>query len=224
MIRGKKILAIIPARAGSKGIPGKNTKLLGGKPLIAWTVEAARGSRYLDKTVVSTESEEIGRLAEAHGASFPFLRPKKLATDKAGSDGLVLHALQELPGFDYFVLLQPTSPFRTSEDIDQAIELMLSKKARSCVSVVEAPAHPFLVFKKEKGGTLVPFCKEALHGLRRQDMPEAFMLNGAIFAAETKWFKQTRKFVDGRTIAFAMPESRSLDIDTPADWAAAEKN
>ena len=143
MINGQSILAIIPARRGSKRLPGKNIKILGDKPLIAWTIEAAKNSQYIDHIIVSTDSDKIAKVAKNWGVAVPFERPSYLSTDEASSEDVIVHTLnwiEENEGilFDYFILLQPTSPLRQTKDIDQALELMEKKNASSVVSVVKA--------------------------------------------------------------------------------------
>ena len=136
MIDEKKILAIVPARGGSKGIKKKNIVDFHGKPLIAWSIEAAKGSKYLTQCVVSTEDEEIAAIAKAHGGTVPFIRPRHLSLDDSKSDDVVLHTLENMNGdFDIVVLLQPTSPLRVSSDIDTAIEMFLGSNAKTLVSV-----------------------------------------------------------------------------------------
>ena len=147
MIKGKTVLAVIPARGGSKRLPRKNCLLLQGKPLIVYSIEAAKESVYIDEVVVSTDDEEIASLARQAGASVPFLRPAELSTDEASSVDVVAHALNyyqvnEKKLFDYVVLLQPTSPLRTAAHINQALELLKEKKADAIVSVCEAEHSP----------------------------------------------------------------------------------
>ncbi|MEK7358375.1 MAG: acylneuraminate cytidylyltransferase family protein, partial [Bdellovibrionota bacterium] len=146
MIDGKRVLGVIPARGGSKGILRKNVRNLGGKPLIAWTIEATRSSRYLDRVIVSTDDREIAEVSVAHGAEVPFLRPAELASDTATSPQVLAHALGECPGFDLAVLLQPTSPLRETADIDVCIELCVRNAATSAVSVKTVDVHPAHMF------------------------------------------------------------------------------
>lgn len=220
MIKGKKILALITARGGSKGIPGKNTRLLGGKPLVVWTIEAALDSRYVDRTVLSSDDEKIISVAEKAGAEVPFRRPANLATDEATSVDVVAHALAQITGFDYLLLLQPTSPFRTAADIDVFLEFAMEHKSTTCVSVTPSPAHPFQIFSlsADRLTAFVPAPPQ-----RRQDLPPAYVLNGALYLVETNWFLKNRMFLSPETVGFVMPTERSLDIDTPADWEEAER-
>ena len=135
-MQSDKVLALITARGGSKGLPRKNVLLAGGKPLIAWTVEAAVSSECIDRVVLTSDDDEIMAAAMAAGCDVPFCRPAHLASDVATSLDVVLHAIDQLPGYEYVVLLQPTSPLRTAADIDAAFELMLETEAPSCVSAV----------------------------------------------------------------------------------------
>lgn len=219
--RAERILGLVPARGGSKGISRKNVKLLGGKPLIAWTIEAALRSNWLDEVVVSTEDTEIGRIATELGASVPFVRPLALADDATPGIEPVLHALTELPAFDAVVLLQPTSPFRTTTDIDACIELALRSGAPAVVSVCEATTHPYWTFRVGADDRLLPFIESPLVA-RRQELPPAYALNGAIYYARTEWLHRHRAFITTETLAYVMPDDRSLDIDTADDWRLAE--
>lgn len=222
--------ALIPARGGSKGIPRKNIKPIAGKPLIAWTIEAALRSRHLDAVVVSTEDEEIAEVSRRHGAQVPFMRPHALAQD--GSPGIdpVLHALDQLPEHDAVLLLQPTSPLRRTSDIDACLELAARGGHPSVVSVTEADAHPNWTYRLEgaaadgrdgDGAMLQPYI-DAPVALRRQDLPPAYVLNGALYFANAAWLRRTRVLVHADTRALVMAREHSVDIDTPLDWRFAE--
>jgi CMP-N,N'-diacetyllegionaminic acid synthase len=217
-----RLLALIPARGGSKGLPGKNIRDLGGKPLIAWTIEAARRSRFLDRIVVSTDSGEIAAIAEAFGAETPFLRPPELAGDNTPGIDVVLHALRQVPGFDYVVLLQPTSPLRTAEDIDAAVAACLDGQAPACVSVTESDKPPYWLFYLGRSGEMRPVLEHEDRAVNRQFLPKAYVLNGAIYIARMDWLARTRSFLEPETRAFPMPRDRSVDIDTALDFALAE--
>jgi N-acylneuraminate cytidylyltransferase len=218
VIGGRSVLALITARGGSKGLPGKNILRVGGRPLIQWTIDAARGSRYIDRLVLSSDDAAIIAAAKDGGCEVPFVRAAALATDEAASVDVVADALQRVPGYDLIVLLQPTSPLRSSGDIDGAIELLVSSGAPACVSVREAHEHPYWSFGLDEHGTLVPFAAAPSgDSLRRQDLPPAWCLNGAVFVARIPWFVSARTFLCQQTVGFQMPVERSLDIDTPAD-------
>lgn len=220
MINGLRVLALITARGGSKGLPGKNIRPAGGKPLLAWTVEAARGSRYCDRVVISTDDEAIAEAALAHGCEVPFMRPAQLATDTSSSMDVVMHALQALPGFDLLLLLQPTSPLRTSADIDAACELLLAQQAPACVSVTPARESPYWMYSVGPDQALKPVVELPAGITRRQDLPLAYSLNGGVYLARTTWLQESRSFVTPQTVALVMPANRSLDIDTLEDFEA----
>lgn len=217
-----RILALIPARGGSKGLPGKNIRPLHGKPLIGWSIEAAKASRYVTRVVVSSDDESILAVARACGAEIPFVRPQALARDDTPGIDVVLHALDILPGFDWVVLLQPTSPLRTVGDIDAAIEHCLAGGAPACVSVCEASASPWWMFSLNNNGRMHSFLPPEQRPARRQDIPTLYALNGAIYVARVDWLLQTRSFLTEETLAHVMPPERSVDIDTAFDFRLAE--
>lgn len=217
MIQGKSVLAIIPARGGSKGIPRKNIRMLAGKPLIAWTIEEAKKSKYIDRLILSSEDEEIIKVAKEWGCEVPFVRPAELAKDDTPGIEPVLHAISMLPGYDYVVLLQPTSPLRLVDDIDGCIETCVSSSAPSCVSVTEVNQHPYLMYKIDKTGSLEPFRDQKKEIYRRQDLPLVYILNGAVYFAESHFLRKNRSFLKPLTKAFVMARERSLDIDNEVD-------
>ncbi len=213
--------ALIPARGGSKGIPRKNIKLMAGKPLIAWTIEAALRSSLLRAVVVSTDDPEIADVAKCAGAQVPFMRPAELAQDQTPGIDPVLHALEQLPQFDSVLLLQPTSPLRTTDDIDACLRLALARSASSVVSVSEANTHPYWTYRVSVDQALRQFV-EVEPIARRQDLPPAFALNGALYFAEVNWLRSSGSLVGAETLAYVMARERSLDLDTPLDWKLAE--
>ena len=221
MIGGERVLALIPARGGSKGIPRKNVKPLGGVPLIEWTIRAAQDSRYIDSVVVSTDDAEIKSVSKNAGAEVPFTRPAELSTDSATGLSDVRHALDQLPGYDLVVLLQPTSPLRSVDDVDAAIEMVHSSKCM-VVSVVEAAKSPFWMFGLSSDGLLQPLMNEGLSRTNRQELPRAYVLNGAVYAANVNDFVNHESFLSPSTRALIMPAERSIDIDTELDWSLAE--
>lgn len=215
-----KILGLIPARGGSKEIPRKNIKNFCGKPLIAWTIEAAKNSSLLDEIIVSTQSQEIAEIAKSYGASVPFMRPSVLAKDSTPGIEPVLHAIQQLPEYDWILLLQPTSPIRTADDICGIINFVKDKKASSAVSVSEVANHPYWTFSFE-GLKLKPFfCSD--NSYQRQLLPQAYSLNGALYFASSDFLMENRTFVTSETLGYVMPKSRSIDIDDVHDWQLAE--
>lgn len=216
------VLGIIPARGGSKGIPRKNIQELGGKPLIAWTIEAAKGALCIDRIIVSTEDEEIAAFARALGAEVPFIRPLELAADDTPGIDPIHHAIKELPGFDWALMLQPTSPFRTSSDIDGIFNYCQAHAAPSAVSVCEAGKHPYWMYQRDEMDRLQPVIAGRPEIARRQDLPSVYALNGALYLGQTDWLLKHKGFVGQETIGYVMPGERSLDLDTVQDWEWAE--
>ncbi|MGG4450420.1 cytidylyltransferase domain-containing protein [Brevibacillus porteri] len=217
MIQGKSVLAIIPARGGSKGIPRKNIIEVGGKPLLSWTIEEAKKSAYIDRLIVSTDDEEIADVARQYEGEVPFLRPKELAMDDTPGIAPVLHALELLPKYDYVVLLQPTSPLRQVIDIDGCIEKCLKEQANSCVSITVAEKTPYWMYHLSDNDVLEPVIKIEERFLRRQDTPTVFSLNGAVYIADTNWLQKTQSFLEPETVGYVMPKERSIDIDNQMD-------
>ncbi|KQL46515.1 acylneuraminate cytidylyltransferase [Brevibacillus choshinensis] len=222
MIDNKSVLAIIPARGGSKGVPRKNIRNLSGKPLIAWTIEAAKKSSYIDQLIVSTDDEEIAEVAREWGCEVPFLRPAELAQDHTPGMDPVLHAMEMLPGYDFTLLLQPTSPLRITEDIDACLEQCVREAANACVSVTHSDKSPFWMYQLSDSGKLLPILEAEQPVLRRQDAPDVFVLNGAVYVAKSSWLQQHRTFLHAETTGYAMPKDRSLDIDTKLDFTIVE--
>lgn len=215
------ILALIPARGQSKGIARKNIRPIAGKPLIAWTIEAALACRGLAAVVVSTEDEEIAEVARAAGAQTPFRRPDILATDDAPGIAPVLHALETLPQYDAVLLLQPTSPLRNSADIDGLLDMVQAAEASSAVSVCEVGDHPTWMFSRLDDGRLRPFLSGP-RPARRQDMDDLFALNGAMYYGARERVLAQETLLADDTLSYVMPVERSIDIDTPFDWRIAE--
>lgn len=218
MIEGKEVLAIIPARGGSKAVPRKNVRLLKNKPLMAWSIEAARASRIIDRLVVSSEDEEIIRIARDWGCEVPFVRPAELARDDSPGMAPVLHVLAELPIYEYVVVLQPTSPLRLTRDIDECIKLCHTESADSCISVTGVAIPPQWTFVKQERGLLKPLMDFSSLNLRRQDLVPLVAPNGAVYCSHSTWLLEGHSFFDGRVVSYEMPPERSLDIDTEWDW------
>jgi CMP-N,N'-diacetyllegionaminic acid synthase len=221
------VVALIPARGGSKGIPRKNVLPVAGKPLIAWTIAAALRSRKLSRILVSTDDAEIAQVAREYGAEAPFLRPPELARDESPVIDTVEHALRwveraagNLP--DYVLLLQPTSPLRTTEDIDGAIDFAYARGAEAVLGVCEASPHPYLARRIAQDGSLDDFIVVPTRPARRQDFPPAYVLNGAIYLNRVESLLASRTFQPPGTLAYPMPAERSCDIDTPLDLQIAE--
>lgn len=220
MYKNKRFLAIIPARGGSKGIPNKNIMDICGKPLIAYTIEAGKKSKYIDEIMVSTDSEDIKNIAQQYGAKVPFLRPKQLSNDSAKSIDLVLHAIDFYKNnnmcYDYVILLQPTSPLRTFMQVDEAIEKLMESNRDSLVSVREASENPVIMrsIQNEKLKEVISFEGP---NLRRQDLPTFYIFNGAIYINSNDMLIHKKMFIDEDTMPYVMSEESSVDIDTMLD-------
>lgn len=220
-----KNLAIIPARSGSKGLKDKNIKELCGKPLLAYTVEAALESGQFDEVMVSTDSESYAKIAEEYGADVPFLRSDITAGDSASSWDMVEEVLAGYgdrgKSFDTFCLLQPTSPLRSAEDIREAYKIYKEKASFAVVSVCEAEHSPLWCGQLPDTGEFVDFINpESMR--RRQDAGKFYRLNGAIYIVDINKFKTDRFFYHKGSFAYLMPQDRSVDIDTGLDFKLAE--
>ncbi len=218
MIDNHKVLGVIVARGNSKGLPGKNTLDIGGKPMVAWSVEAAGRSGYLDRSILSSDDDKIIEAARRFGADAPFKRPPELATDAARVEDAVIHALDSLAeDYDYLVLLQATSPLRTGEDIDGALRTCVDAGAPACVSMTTPAKSPYLMFRVDERNRLRALL-DTPAGRRRQDLPPAFVPNGAVYVARTDWFRENETFYTPETVAYEMPAERSIDVDTALDF------
>ena len=223
MIGSSKVIGLITARGGSKGVPRKNLRIVGGKPLIAWTIEAAKSASALDRLILSSDDTEIIDVAGRWGCEVPFVRPAGLATDASGSLEVVRHALSALDArYDYVVLLQPTSPLRTSEDIDACVQLCHANQASSCVTVCEVDKTPYWMFKLDPSQRLMPLFPAQEIPQNRQAAPKIYGLNGAVFVARTDHIMSGGSFVAADTVACLMPRERSMDIDAEEDLALLE--
>lgn len=228
MYKGKKILGLIPARGGSKGIPGKNIRPLLGKPLIAWTINQAKNSKFIDKLVVSTDSPEIADVSHKYGAQVPFMRPKELADDDSPGFEAILHALnfleQENEFYDVVVLLECTSPMRYEQDIDNIIKQLVDNKGvGSVVGVVKVTnEHPLWCFKLTKG-YLAHFIPEAgaIGNLSRQLLEDAF-LPYSIYATWCKDYKKNKTFYQANTLPYYFRREQKVDIDDEVDFYLTE--
>jgi len=222
-----KILVIIPARGGSKGLPRKNVLDLAGKPLITWSIDVARACGTIDRIIVSTDDEEIASVAKAHGAEVPFMRPKDLALDNSTTISALFHAIDWLKDNQqyhpkYLLLLQPTSPLRSVVDIENVIEMFREEKVRSVVSVCKATHHPWLANTIADDGNMENFMNKEISNQRRQDFPEYYQLNGAIFMIEIDYLRRCNGFFGSKTYAYKMPAERSIDIDSALDLQFAD--
>ena len=218
MINNNKILAVITARAGSKRLPHKNILDLAGKPLIAWTIEHAKKSKYIDKIIVSTDSVRIKDISEKYGAEVPFIRPKELATDNADLILVLRHVISFYKNkFDYILLLQPTSPLRSTNDINNAIRL-LDVNTEAIVSVCETEHSPLWTNVLPKNLSMSNFIKKEYINKRSQDLPKYYRINGALFIAKIGYLNKMNGFFGNKTKAYIMPQNRSIDIDTEIDY------
>lgn len=219
-----KILAIIPARGGSKTIPRKNIKLLNGKPLIYYTIKESIKSKYLGRIIVSTEDKEISEISKKYGAEV-IERPEELAKDETPTIDVIFHVLQVVKAENFepglVVLLQPTSPLRNAQDIDNAIELFLKNDCESVVSVCEVEHSPYWSFEIENR-YLKPIFGGKYLNMRRQDLPKVYTPNGAIYVSTPEILRKYKSFYCSKTIPYIMPPERSVDIDNEIDFMLAE--
>ncbi len=225
--RSAGTLAVIPARGGSKRLPGKNIRLLAGLPLIAWTIRTAIAAKVFHRVVVSTDDAEIAEIAIKYGASVPWLRPGALSTDKAASIDVVLHALSQCESehatYGSVMLLQPTSPFRRVETIRRAFAVHEQAGNPPVVSVCPAKAHPAWCFLVDPEGHLRGYCGDDAFPARSQDLSPAYQLNGSIYLATAHDLRTERSFLTPRTQALLVPQpEESIDIDDSWDWQLAE--
>lgn len=227
MINEKKVLAIIPARGGSKGLPNKNIKELCGKPLINWTIEKAQLSKYIDELIVSTDSQVIANAALQAGVKIPYLRPNVLAQDATPMYEVVMHALKYFEEigqyFDIVILLEPTSPLRENDDIDNMLRKLIENYAEynAIVSLGEVSEHPSII-KKINGKEVVPFCKEIKMGFRRQDNEKAYFPYGVAYISKVKCFLEEKTFYQERTTYYIIKRYQNYEIDDIYDFLAIE--
>ena len=222
MYKNKKILAVITARGGSKRLPNKNILNLAGKPLIAWTIDEAKKSKYIDKVIVSTDSKKIVEVSKEYGAEVPFIRPSELSNDTADSISVIKHAIEFFDKeYDYVMMLQPTSPLRTVDDIDGAIE-QLSESVKSVIPVAEVDHSPLWSNTLPDNLSMKNFIKDEIKNKRSQDLPTYYRLNGAIYISETSYLYKQNGFMGNKTKAFVMSKLRSIDIDSELDFKFTE--
>ncbi|MEV9526251.1 acylneuraminate cytidylyltransferase family protein [Aliarcobacter butzleri] len=228
MYKDKTFLAIIPARGGSKGLPGKNIKELCGKPLIAWSIEAGLKSKYLDEVMVTTDYQDIANIAKEYGANVPFLRPDVLSSDMATSFDVIKHTIEFYKNefdkeFDYIVLLEPTSPLRESSDIDIAIKQLIDSNADSIVGIckTEDQNPAFLVLKNEKN-YISGYENQDMKVLRRQEIKDVYFFEGTIYISKTEVLLNKKTFYHDNTIGYVVPKYKSLEIDDIDDFIMVE--
>ena len=220
------ILAIIPARGGSKGFPGKNIYPVNGKPLIAYTIKASLESKLITKTVVSSDDDSVLDVSKSFGSDV-LKRPKQYATDEASSEVVVLDTIEQLKKkgqiFDLFVLLQPTSPLRDAGDIDSALQNILDHNANAIISVINIGVKPFKTYFLDKEGFLKGVHSNESPNMRRQDLPDAYLANGAIYCTYVKQFEKCKSFIPNGTIPYIMSNEKSVDVDSVLDIAELEQ-
>lgn len=224
-----RVLGLVPARGGSKGIPGKNLEPLAGRPLLAYTADAALAARRLDRVVLSTDDEEIAAVGRGLGLEVPFLRPAELARDDTPTLPVVLHALETLdPGgerFDAVCLLQPTSPLRAADEIDRAIERLAASDADSVVTVAPIPAehHPEWAFRLQADGRLERYLGDGEPPPRRQELAAAFHRTGSVYVTRRSTLVEHESLYGRRSLGLLVEGAAPLNLDTPADWERAER-
>ncbi len=231
MYKDKKMLGVITARGGSKGLPGKNIKELCGKPLIAWTIEQAKNSKYLDKTIVSTDSEEIAEISIKYGGDVPFLRPKELALDTTPSIDVLFHALDFLrnqgENYDYLALLEPTNPLRKKDDIDNAIKQLIDNKeiASSIIGIGKTiHQHPSYLFNLDENKILIPLGANDINTylLRQKIKNDYYFPNALIYVSEITALEQNKSFYHDRTIGYITERWQNYEIDDIYDFLCVE--
>lgn len=228
MYKNKKILGIIPARGGSKGLPGKNIKPLAGVPLIGWTIKSAKQSKYFDRVVVSTDDTKIASIAKSLGGDVPFMRPKSLARDNSPSIDAIKHVIDTLKSqgeaYDYIALIEPTSPLRKDTDFDRAIAALIdrSSQADSLVSVGEVHMEHPVIVRKIKQGYVKPYVKTLKKITRRQDLDKAYFPYGVIYLSKASSLIKTGTFYQRRTIPFMIERWQNYEIDDLYDFICIE--
>jgi len=225
MYNNKEIIVIIPARGGSKGLLRKNIKLLDGYPLIAWSILRAKKSKYIDRVVLSSEDDEIIKIAKQYGCDVPFKRPMKFATDKSSSEDLVKHTLEELNFIGsekYFVLLQPTSPLRSIETIDKTIKFTIDNNYPYVMGVSELEKSPYHMYWEGQNNSLNPVIENEIGFSKRQDLPKAVFSNGVIYMMKSSYFMKEKSFRTQNMHYIKISYLESLDIDTQKDFVEVE--
>jgi CMP-N,N'-diacetyllegionaminic acid synthase len=221
------VLGVIPARGGSKGVPKKNIRPLGGKPLIAWACEAARSARQINRLICSTDSEEIAEICKSHGVETPFMRPPELATDQALIVDVLRYTLEQLDpketGFTHVCLIQATSPFVTGEMLDEGISIALKENADTVITGTPCgQQHPSTMFMKDDAGAVSWLLPDEQRMKRRQDMPPVFVRCGAVYVFRAAMIRRERKLYGERIFALETSHERAMTIDTPLDFKLAE--
>lgn len=224
----KKIVAIILARKGSKGLKNKNVKILNNKPLVYWSINAAIKSKFIDDVIVSTDCSKIMKISKKFGANVPFKRPKKFAQDKSTSFDAINHCFKFLKKKDiyykYFLLLEPTSPLTSSSDIDKAFtKFFKNKKAKSLVSVSKAEtSNPIFLSRINKSGFISPVYYKKFKFVRRQDLKKIFYFDGSMYLSETDYYLKKKTFNHSKTLPIHLEKWKSIEIDCINDFVCVE--
>lgn len=228
MIDGKRVLAIVPARKGSKGLPLKNIRPLAGKPLLAWPIAAARASAHVDRTIISTDDQGFADLAIQHGAEAPFLRPAELASDIAPSIGFILHAVDALAEagdrFDYVVLLEPTSPLTEAADVDAALAQLTASGSEAIVGVSKLEAtHPAFAVRRADDGSITPYAAASFGEMpRRQDIEPLYVLDGTLYISTVEALRRERGFCHKGTLGYVTARHKAHEVDDLVDFICIE--
>lgn len=229
MINGETVLALVPARGGSKGLAGKNIKELHGKPLIGWPIQAAVHSKYVDRVIISTDDTKIAEIAKEQGAEIPFLRPTELASDTATSISVIEHTLQycQSEGFSYryLVYLEPTSPLTGTEDVDKALELLISKRdiADAIVGISKViNTHPIFDVTIDQKGMIAPFMNKNFSAPRRQEINDLYFFDGTLYISDVDSLLFHKTFYHDRTLGYITPKWKSFEIDDLVDFVCVE--
>ncbi|EKD26231.1 MAG: hypothetical protein ACD_79C01302G0012 [uncultured bacterium] len=216
MLNNKTILAVIPARRGSKRLQNKNKLLFCKKPLIEWTILEAKKSNYLDDIILSSDDDDIIKFCQKYGIKVPFKRPENLCKDNSKTIDVILHALENIKEkYDYIMLLQPTSPLRTAKDIDRCIELLFERKILSVVSISEINIQPNWIYRMTNNGIIKQLTKSNIEAKR-------YLLNGAIYLTKISHLRKNKSFFSQQTLGYKMPPERSIDIDNHFEFKIAE--
>lgn len=227
MIAGRRVLALVPARGGSKGLPRKNLRCLNGYPLVQWSIDIALACKEIDSVIVSTDDEQIAVVANAAGAEVPFMRPSNLAEDTSSTIDVIIHALDFLESnkreFEIVLLLEPTSPLREVSDVQNALQDMIDKSATAIVSVCRAEAtHPTFMFRTTDQRRLQPFISASPTGIRRQDVEALYYIEGTLYASTVVGLRERRSFYHDDTLAYEVAKWKALEIDDFEDFELAE--
>ena len=222
-----KVLAVIPARGGSKGIPKKNLHNLAGKPLIYYSLSACQKSKLITDIIVTTDNLDIKKTVESYGLEVPFLRPERLATDDALAIPTVIHSVKKMEKlknkeYDYVIMIQPTAPLRTAKDIDDSLELLFTEDTDSIISIVDVDNYHPIKMKVINKNRLLDFQDSDLENPPRQSLPKVYIVNGAIYATKRNVLIENETFKGESCFPFVMPQERSVNIDNISDFIVAE--